>query len=83
MRGEWPSPAQGGVAVMTPAGGDRFLGRGELDVLARTHDKTHASSRLGDASIEDLCHVHHRWKDCNDLSLEKIGHKAQSYFLFF
>lgn len=35
----WPLTTQGGVGVMTPAGGDRFLGTGELAVLAGAHEE--------------------------------------------
>lgn len=53
MREERPSPTQGRVGVMTPAGGDRFLGWGELGVLAGTHEASDTSSRLGNDHTED------------------------------
>ncbi len=62
MREEWPSPTQGGAGVMTPAGGDRFLGKGELGVLAGTHEEADISSRLGNDHTEDLWCFHLRWE---------------------
>ncbi len=54
MREEWPSSTQGGAGVMTPAGGDRFLGRRELGMLAETHEEAGKSSRLGNDHTKDL-----------------------------
>lgn len=61
MREEWPSPTQGGAGVMTPAGGDRFLGRGELGMLAGTHEETDKSSRLGNDHTHRT-RFHLRWE---------------------
>lgn len=47
MKEEWPSSTQGRVGVMTPAGGDRFLGRGTFSTLAGTHEEADSSSRPG------------------------------------
>ena len=38
---------------MTPAGGDRFLGKRELGMLAGTHEEADRSSRLGNDHTED------------------------------
>lgn len=47
MREEWPSSTQGGVGVMTPAGGDRFLGKGTLGCWQEPMKEADTSSRPG------------------------------------
>lgn len=47
---------------MTPAGGDRFYGRGELGMLAATHEDADTSSSLGNDQTEELCRFHLRWE---------------------
>lgn len=60
----WPLPALGGVGVMIPAGGDRFLGMGKLAVLAGAHEEADTSSKLGNDYTEDLCWFPFRWGKC-------------------
>lgn len=45
---------QEGAGVMTPAGGDRFLGRGELGMLAGSHEEADKSSGPGNDHTKDL-----------------------------
>lgn len=55
MKEEWPTSSQGGSGVLTPAGGDRFLGWEELGVLAGTHEEADKSLRQSnDHYSEDL-----------------------------
>lgn len=62
MREEWHSPTLGGAGVMIPAGGDRFLGWGELGMLAGTREEADASSKLGNDQTKDLCCFHLTWE---------------------
>lgn len=56
---------------MTPAGGDRFLGMGELAVLAGAHEEADTSSRLGNDYTEDLCWFPSDGGNVKDLNLEE------------
>lgn len=61
---------------MTPAGGDRFLGMGELAVLAGAHEEADTSSRLGSDYTEDLCWFPFRRRKCGRFKFGKC-HQCQ------